>query len=98
MQKLFTAQTEVDVTADNIFSAKGTELSAHAYGTWDGQTISIYLSTVAAGVGGILKSDLTFTADGWTNFQVPAGTYVWATIAGAGTFSLNLNIAGQGTD
>lgn len=101
MEKLFTNQTANDSTSDNKIVATGRELTVQAYGTWDTATLSVFLSVSdpATGNDGVLLTDLIFTDDGMIAVQVPAGNYVWATMASVGASTdLNLWINGQGND
>ena len=97
MEKLFTAKTANDATAANAINATGSELAVHAFGTWDGATLGVYLSNNGTS-NGVLLADLTFTSDGWVALQVPPGGSIWAQLSGVGTSSVNCWISGQGTD
>ena len=97
MHKLYTAQTANDTSAGNAVVVRGGELGVHSYGTWDGASMVIKLSNVGAGSSGI--TEITATADDYTNIQVPAGVYMWAELSSAGgSTSVSCWVAGEGVD
>ncbi len=95
MQKLFEAQTANDVTQDNaiVIDTNG-KRDVHAFGTFDGATLSVYLSLNGTSNGKLLP-DLTFTDDGFVTLDLKAGTTVWAHLTGVGTTSVNLFIGNK---
>ena len=95
MEKLFTAQTTNDTSKGNMITATGRELTVQGWGTWDGASLSVYLSV--DGTNGVLLNDLILTADGMVAIQVPSGNKVWATLTNvSGSTNLNCWINGQG--
>lgn len=83
MHKLYTSQTANDSTKANSFVASGREVAVHAFGTWDGATVGVYMSLNGTS-NGLLLDDLTFTEDGFQIVSVPSGVTIWAQLSSAG--------------
>lgn len=93
MQDLFTAQAANDVTKANAIEVTRTGVkSLHAFGTWDGATLSVFLSLNGTD-NGVLLSDLTFIDDGFVDIEVDAGTTIWGELTGVGTTSVSLKVS-----
>lgn len=72
----------------------------HAFGTFDGATISIYFSLNGADADdGVIDSSLVFTSKGFKTILLPAGVTIWAAITNAGASTdVTCWLAGQGLD
>ena len=55
-----------------------------AWGTWDTATVTLEYSPDGGTTWIAVGSDTTLTADGVANFQLPAGTYIRATVSSVG--------------
>ena len=98
MKKLFDAITADDTTTDNNFAADGARrLTVHAFGTFGGGTVTVYLSANGTS-NGVAPTELIFTADGIQTLDVADGITIWATLSGATAPTISLFIAGIGND
>lgn len=67
-----------------------------AYGTWDGATVTFYISVNddnGQPTNGFTSADGTFTADGGVNVELSQGTKIWAATTSVGTSSLTASVA-----
>ena len=75
-----------DGDGDTVLVSRGTLLTVHAYGTFDGATVSVYSSAVGKDDDAkVLDTNLSFTSNGLHTVLVSPGITFWANVSSAGS-------------
>lgn len=86
-------------TADGagaVLLSSGAVVTVHAFGAFDGATVSVVVSSTDDMADGVVDDGLSFTSAGVRTLIVPGGMRIWANVSNAGgSTDVSCNLVGQ---